>query len=456
MGARSEALAKEFEAKAQEALAVLEALSDRDWTKVTEAEQWTVGVTAHHLAGAFEPVAGIVSSIVAGRSLGHFTRQTLDDMNARHATEHAGCTRAETIALFKRGVTAAAAVVRGLSDEQLAKSGTVFADAPPMTAEQMIAGALIGHTDAHVASIRNTIGGGAFVISRVFDAPRDLVWKAWTDPVRLRQWWGPKGVSVLSANLDLRPGGVFHYGLRTPTGDEMWGKFVYREIVEPERLVFVVSFSDKDGGVTRHPFVPNWPMETLSTVTFEERDGKTRLTVQWRPHQATEIERKTFDEGHASMQQGWTGTLDQFAAYLARTAFDVQPYLFFEGRCEEALDFYRGALGAEVTTLLRFKDSPEQAMVPPGGEHKVMHSSFRIGTTTLMASDGRCGGRQSFEGFSLSIMVTDEAQAEQFFAALADGGQVRMPLTQTFWSRRFGMVADRFGVTWMINVPPQG
>jgi uncharacterized protein YndB with AHSA1/START domain len=272
---------------------------------------------------AFEPVAGIVTAIASGQSRGNFTQPMLDEMNARHAMEHANCTRAETIALLKRGAAKAAAVVRGLSDEQLAKSGTVFTDAPPMTAEQMILGALINHIDEHFGSIRSTVGASpsgeadkAFVISRVFDAQRGLVWKAWTEPERLKQWWGPKGFKVISAKVDLRPGGVFHYGLQMPDGQEMWGKLVYREIVAPERLVFVVSFSDRDGGVTRHPFVPSWPIETLSTVTFEQQPGKTRVTVQWRPHSATDVERKTFAEGHQSMQQGWTGTCDQLAGYL--------------------------------------------------------------------------------------------------------------------------------------------
>jgi PhnB protein len=135
----------------------------------------------------------------------------------------------------------------------------------------------------------------------------------------------------------------------------------------------------------------------------------------------------------------------------------VQPYLFFDGRCEEAVEFYRSKLAAKVEMLMRFKDSPEPAqpgMVPPGSENKVMHTSFRIGDTTVMASDGRCTGQPSFQGFSLSLTVPNEAEAERLFAALADGGQVQMPLTKTFFSPRFGMVADRFGVSWMIVVGP--
>jgi PhnB protein len=135
----------------------------------------------------------------------------------------------------------------------------------------------------------------------------------------------------------------------------------------------------------------------------------------------------------------------------------VQPYLFFDGRCEEAVEFYKSALGAEVAMLMRFKDSPEPpdpGMVPPGSGDKVMHTSFRIGDTTIMASDGRCQGQPSFQGISLSLTAADDAEAERLFAALANGGQVQMPLAKTFFSSRFGMVADRFGVPWMIVVAP--
>ena len=134
----------------------------------------------------------------------------------------------------------------------------------------------------------------------------------------------------------------------------------------------------------------------------------------------------------------------------------VQPYLFFEGRCEEAIDFYRDALGAEVETLMRFQDNPDpQGMCAPVAGDKVMHASFRIGETTVMASDGMAEGSPKFQGFSLSLSAPDEAAADRMFNVLADGGQVQMPLSQTFFSPRFGMVADRFGVSWMIIVTPE-
>jgi PhnB protein len=134
----------------------------------------------------------------------------------------------------------------------------------------------------------------------------------------------------------------------------------------------------------------------------------------------------------------------------------VQAYLAFNGRCEEAIAFYKRALGAEVTMLMRYSESPESCasgMVPPGSENKVMHASLRIGDTVVMASDGRCQGNTNFQGFCLSVAVASEAEADRVFAALGDGGKVQMPLGKTFFSPRFGMVADPFGVCWMVIVP---
>ena len=141
----------------------------------------------------------------------------------------------------------------------------------------------------------------------------------------------------------------------------------------------------------------------------------------------------------------------------------VEPYLFLDGRCEEALDFYRQKLGAEVLMLMRVKDAPSDGGPPPEGcepppagtGDKVMHASFKLGTTTLMASDGNCGGKPRFEGVSLSLSVADDAAAERVFSALADGGQVQVPLAPSFFATRFGMVADRFGVAWMVVTDSQ-
>lgn len=158
-----------------------------------------------------------------------------------------------------------------------------------------------------------------FVISRVFDAPRARVWQAFTEVERLTQWWGPKGFKMSTANLDLRPGGVFHYRMQAPNGGEMWGRWVFREIAAPDRLTFINSFSDKDGGLTRHPMAPGWPLEMLGTTTFVDQGGKTMLTTRMVAINAPEAERKIFEDGFDSMKQGFGGTWDQLADYLAKS-----------------------------------------------------------------------------------------------------------------------------------------
>ena len=131
----------------------------------------------------------------------------------------------------------------------------------------------------------------------------------------------------------------------------------------------------------------------------------------------------------------------------------VEPYLSFEGRCEEALEFYKKAAGAEVTMLMRFKESPDQSMVSPGSENKVLHAAMKIGDSLVMASDGRCTGQANFHGIALTITATNDAEAKRLFGALAEGGQVNMPITKTFFASSFGMLADRFGVGWMVITP---
>ncbi|HVU27765.1 MAG TPA: VOC family protein [Verrucomicrobiae bacterium] len=137
----------------------------------------------------------------------------------------------------------------------------------------------------------------------------------------------------------------------------------------------------------------------------------------------------------------------------ANKNYSIQTYLVFNGRCEEAVEFYRQKLGAEIVMLLRFKDAPDPNMIAPGAENKIMHATLKIGDTIVFASDGRCENGVNFSGFSLSLSVKTEAEADKFFAALTDGGQVTMPLTKTFFSPRFDMVADRFGVSWMVIIP---
>jgi len=162
------------------------------------------------------------------------------------------------------------------------------------------------------------IAAQPFMIAREFAAPRELVWKAWTEPERMRQWFGPKGFTGTTVKLDLRPGGMLHSCLRSPDGKEMWGKWIFREVRPLELLVWVHSFSDKDGGITRHPLSPTWPLELLTETTFVERGAKTIVTLKWTPLNATGEEIKTFNNAHQGMTQGWGGTFEQLAEYLAK------------------------------------------------------------------------------------------------------------------------------------------
>jgi len=157
-----------------------------------------------------------------------------------------------------------------------------------------------------------------FSITRVFDAPRALVWKAFTEPERLEQWWGPRGFKTRVHKLELSPGGVFLFSQRMPDGREMFGKWIYREIVAPERLVVVTSFCDEKGNPVRHPLSPSWPLEMLSSSTFTEHQGRTTLTIRAIPINATASEHKVFEDGKKSMDEGFTGTLDHLAEYLAK------------------------------------------------------------------------------------------------------------------------------------------
>ena len=160
--------------------------------------------------------------------------------------------------------------------------------------------------------------GGPFVFSQILDAPRELVWKIWTDCKHLKHWWGPKGLIVSFCKMDLRLGGMFHYCLKSPDGSDMWGKFVFRDIVRPNQLVFINSFSDERGGLTRHPMHQGWPLEMLSTISFEEQKGKTLLTIKWHPINSTASEQNVFHQNRTSMKQGWSGTFSQLSAYLVK------------------------------------------------------------------------------------------------------------------------------------------
>ena len=154
-------------------------------------------------------------------------------------------------------------------------------------------------------------------IRRVFNAPLDLVWKAWTESDRLAQWWGPKGCTMTVSNIDFRVGGLFHYAMLSPNGRNMWGRFIYSEVEPRKRLVFINSFSDEAGGITRNPMSESWPLEVKNTLTFSEKEGKTTLIMQGSPHNATAEEHRTFSSNRENLQMGMAGTFEQLDQYLA-------------------------------------------------------------------------------------------------------------------------------------------
>ncbi|MES2739636.1 MAG: SRPBCC domain-containing protein [Pseudomonadota bacterium] len=175
---------------------------------------------------------------------------------------------------------------------------------------------MMSQTESPSSSENRAISDVEFMITRVFTVPRELVFKAWVEPERLAQWWGPAGFTMKVLQLEAVPGGVFHYALRSPTGFTMWGKFNYQEIIPPERIVSTLSFADEQGHPVRHPMSPTWPLETLNILTLTETDGKTALTLRSSPHEASELESKTFRDGHDGMTAGFNATFAQLAHYL--------------------------------------------------------------------------------------------------------------------------------------------
>jgi uncharacterized protein YndB with AHSA1/START domain len=157
-----------------------------------------------------------------------------------------------------------------------------------------------------------------FVVSRVFDAPRHLVYRAWTEAEALSRWWGPRGFKMGMHGLDLRPGGIFLYSMQAPDGRTLWGKFTFAEVAPPERITFVNSFSDEQGGMSRNPWNPNWPLEVLNTLTLTEYEGRTTLTLRGHPVNASETEFQAFEDGAEGMSKGFGGTLDQLGDFLGR------------------------------------------------------------------------------------------------------------------------------------------
>lgn len=161
--------------------------------------------------------------------------------------------------------------------------------------------------------------GKPFVISREFNVKRDLMWQVWSEPGHFSRWFGPKGVTVNLAKMDLRAGGLTHYSMRLPDGKVLWGRAVYHEVTPPSRIVYINSFSDPEGGITPHPLAKGcWPLQMLTDILFTEKDGRTTVTIHWLPYEAGDAEWQAFEDGRESMKMGWGGTLEQLETYLAQ------------------------------------------------------------------------------------------------------------------------------------------
>jgi PhnB protein len=290
------------------------------------------------------------------------------------------------------------------------------------------------------------IKGFELTVRRVVNAPCALVYRAWTDPEKLAQWFSPAEVELRSFTGDIKIGGTFRVHYVSAKGEYI-AQGQYREIVPHRRLKFSWTWD--------HYAMP----ESVVTVEFEDLGQTTRVTLR---HEGLPDQEDASEHTH-----GWTSLMaERFAPYIEANIIkptkptttmnkntSVQAYLNFDGRCEEAIEFYRSALGAEVVMLMRFKDSPEPPPPGcglPGTENKVMHAEIRVGQTTLMLADGHCAGKTSFAGISLCLTVETEPDADRLFNALAGGGEVQRPLGKTFYSPRFGMVTDRFGLLWMV------
>ena len=307
--------------------------------------------------------------------------------------------------------------------------------------------------DEHLASMRAT--DRQIIVSRVVDAPRELVWEAFTNPKHVVNWWGPRGFSTTIEVMDVRVGGEWKHTMIGPDGTRYPNHHIYKELAKPQRIV--LSHGGHREGGPEISAVATWTFETLE-------DGKTRVTGTMEFPSIDERDLVVKDYGAIEGGKQTLARLDEFLPQLKNQNINqntnsttmksfINPYLNFEGRCDEALEFYKKAIGIKVGMVMRFKDAPDKSMISPGSEEKIMHADFTFGDSIVMASDGHCTNKGGFQGINLSLNVPDAATAEKYFNALSQGGQVEMPLTKTFFSPAFGMVKDRFGLMWMVHVP---
>jgi PhnB protein len=287
--------------------------------------------------------------------------------------------------------------------------------------------------------------GRVLTLSRTFDAPRDLVWAAWTEPARVAQWWGPAGWTNPVCELDLRPGGAIFIEMKGP---EPWGSHpmggTFVEVDPPQRLVFISRAfgNDADG----------WKLEVENTVTFTAQGEKTLMQLSAVVKTAT----PEVAGALAGQEMGWSQSLDKLEELLtgqaAKPGLELVTYLLFNGNCAEAFQFYAALLGGTIEALMPHRGTPAEGSVAEEWRDKIIHGRLRTGASLLMASDAppdRSPG--AMQGFNVSLQLTSPAEAERIWAGLAEGAEVYMPLGPTFFARSFGMLRDRFGTPWMVN-----
>jgi uncharacterized glyoxalase superfamily protein PhnB/uncharacterized protein YndB with AHSA1/START domain len=303
------------------------------------------------------------------------------------------------------------------------------------------------------------------VISRVFNAPREQVWKAWTDPEFIKSWWGPKGFTSPVCIVNFRLGGDYLFCMRSSEGQNFWSRGTYLEVAKPEKLVMTDSFSDEHGNIVPaadYGMQGDWPLELMVSVTFEDYDGKTRFVL--RHHGLPEGEMVNMTE------TGWNESLDKLDQVLfqfqnenfnssaggSETAtLTVNPYLNFPGNTEEAFNFYKTVFGGEFQMLTRFRDTPDGANFQPDIQNKIMHIALPIGKgNVLMATDAI----ESLEhkhtagnNFYLTLSATSRNEADSLFCKLSLDGKIEMAMNTTFWGSYVGMCKDKFDIQWMIS-----
>ncbi len=309
------------------------------------------------------------------------------------------------------------------------------------------------------------------IITREFDAPRQLVFEAFTQAEHLKEWWGPAGSNLEVLALDVKPGGKFHYKSTYPGGQTIFGLFRYKEINAPDKIVFVSSFSDAEGNIGKIPFDITFPLEVLNTWTFTETNGKTQIRLHGVPLTTVDAEKQGFADLHASMNEGFNKTFDQLEAYI-RARFKLiselktsrmqrtSTYLNFPGNTEEAFTFYKQVFRSEFSGsgIKRFGEIPPIEGHPSISEEDkklVLHIELPIlGGHVLMATDAPASmGFTVTTGTNMYINLEPDSREEtkRLFDALSESGNITMPLQDMFWGAYYGSCTDRYGINWMFN-----